>query len=247
MSFFKNILKLLLVVSLVAYLGYTFVTIRYESHNEVCLNVRIAIADSMRAGFINRDVVEQRLRSKGLYPKGQLMDSVHSLKIEEALMRDPFIHEAVCYKTPGGMVNILITQRIPLLRVIADGGQNYYLDETGYKMLPQGYDADLVVVTGHVDDRYAQKYLVPLGVLIAHDDFWSNQLEQIYVEPNGDVQLFTRIGDQVISAGAPTNMERKLSNLRVFYDKVLSTVGWNRYKEINIAYENQVICKNQEK
>lgn len=243
MKLFQNMLKLLLLLALVGYLAYAFVGVGRQGGGEVCTGVRVAIADSLHAGFITAANVEDKLLRSGLHPKGHLMDSINSMAIEASLTKDPFIRDVECYKTPGGLVHIIVTQRIPVLRVLADNGQNYYLDENGYKMLTQGYEADLVVVTGAVDDKYAQKYLVPLGLLIRHDDFWDDQIEQINVLPDKNIQLFTRVGDQTIAAGMPVNMERKLRNLRLFYDKVLSEVGWNRYKEISIAYDNQVVCK----
>lgn len=243
MRLFQNILKLLLMLTLVAYLGYAFSGIGQQGGGEVCVGLRVAIADSLHAGFISAASVEEKLLKSGLHPRGHLMDSICSRDIEERLLKDPFIRDVECYKTPGGLVHVIVTQRIPVLRIMASNGQNYYLDENGYKMLTQGYDADLVVVTGNVDDKYAQKYLVPLGLLIRHDDFWDDQIEQINVLPDKNIQLFTRVGDHTIAAGMPVNMERKLRNLRLFYDKVLSEVGWNRYKEISIAYDNQVVCK----
>ncbi len=35
----------------------------------------------------------------------------------------------------------------------------------------------------------------------------------------------------------------KLDRLRDFYDEALPRVGWDRYKEISIEFENQVVCK----
>lgn len=243
MAFLKNVFKLLLVVGLVVYFGYVFVVVGSHHDREVCTEVRIVIADSLHAGFVSNESIQRTLETKHMYPKGLLMDSVHSQDIELLLTKDPFIEEAVCYKTPGGLVHIMVKQRIPILRVMADNGQDYYLDERGYKMKPMNYDADLVVVTGHVDDNFALKYLVPIGCYIRHDDFWDNQVEQIYVTPQGELQMFTRVGDQTIYLGGPQRIEHKLDNLRLFYGKVLSQVGWNRYKEISVAYDNQVVCK----
>ena len=50
-----------------------------------------------------------------------------------------------------------------------------------------------------------------------------------------------RVGDPIVHFGAPENFARKLRNLRAFYEKVLPQVGWHRYKEISVAYGNQVI------
>lgn len=243
MSLFKNILKLLLVVGLLAYMAYAFIVVVHRSDESRCESINIVISDSLHAGFVSRVTVENILRQKGVYPVGQYSDSVNCYRMQKVLTQDNFIQEAVCYKT-GRQVNVIVRQRIPVLRIMADNGSDYYLDEKGFRMSPQGYEADLVVVTGNVDETFAAKKLVPLGLLIRLDDFWDGQIEQIYVTPNKELELFTRIGDQTITAGRPDKMRQKLSNLKLFYQKVMPEVGWNHYKEICIAYDNQVIGRH---
>lgn len=243
MSLFKNILKLLLVVGLLAYMAYAFIVVVHRSDESRCESINIVISDSLHAGFVSRVTVENILRQKGVYPVGQYSDSVNCYRMQKVLTQDNFIQEAVCYKT-GRQVNVIVRQRIPVLRIMADNGSDYYLDEKGFRMSPRGYEADLVVVTGNVDETFAAKKLVPLGLLIRLDDFWDGQIEQIYVTPNKELELFTRIGDQTITAGRPDKMRQKLSNLKLFYQKVMPEVGWNHYKEICIAYDNQVIGRH---
>lgn len=236
--------KTLLLVGLLAYLVYAFTCINVRGGRERCNVLNVQIIDSLHASFITAADVDRKLRRAHLHPEGQLMDSVSGQDIENSLLRDPFIQKATCYKTPGGMVNILVEQRIPVLRVRADNGDDYYLDENGYRMKPTGYQADLVVVTGHVDEQYARKSLLPVGQYIRSDAFWDSQIEQINVTPQRELQLFMRIGDQTIHAGTPADFPQKLANLRLFYEKVMPEVGWNRYKDINISFANQIICKH---
>lgn len=235
--------KLLLFVGLAVYLGYAFLFVMKKGTGERCTSINVQIADSMTAGFVTRDDVLKKLEAAHLNLKGQLMDSIQGHKIEQRLIKDPFIQKATCYKTPGGNVNIIVEQRVPVLRVMAGNGDNYYLDENGYRMMPQGYEADLVVVTGNVSEAFAKKHLVPLGRFLRDDEFWNSQLEQINVTPEHELDLFMRVGDQTIHAGGPTKIKEKLEKLRVFYNKVMPQVGWNKYKDINISFDNQVICK----
>ena len=236
--------KLLLFVALAAYLGYAFLSVMKRSAGEECTKVYVQIADSLHAGFVTKEDVKKKLQAAHLNPEGQLMEDIQGRKIEQTLVKDPFIQKATCYKTPGGIVNVIVEQRIPVLRVMASNGDNYYLDDSGYRMDPQGYEADLVVVTGEVTEAFAKKYLVPLGRYLREDEFWDSQIEQINVTPAQELDLYMHIGDQTIHAGAPSNLKEKLAKLRVFYNKVMPQVGWNKYKNINIAFDNQVICKN---
>ena len=244
----KTILKLLLIAALMVYLCFAFVRFARSKVTTRCREVAMVVTDSAHAGFITEAEVKRLLEKSGLYPVGQLLDSVNSKRIEDSLKKNPFISEAVCYKTPGGRVNVAVTQRLPLLRVMAANGDDYYLDEQGNAMRPMYYVADLPVVTGSVDRAYARKYLLPLGLTLRDDAFWDNLVEQINVDANRKVELVPRVGAQLICMGLPTNVGRKLANLKHFYTKVMPAVGWNKYSEINLEFENQIICtKNKTK
>ncbi len=36
--------------------------------------------------------------------------------------------------------------------------------------------------------------------------------------------------------------EAKLNKLKHFYTKGLPNIGWNKYKVLNVEYEDQVVC-----
>ena len=78
------------------------------------------------------------------------------------------------------------------------------------------------------------------------DDFWNNQIEQIYVSRGKKnervIEIVPRVGDQIVYLGTINNFEKKLNNLKIFYDKAIKTVGWNKYAKVNLEYENQIIC-----
>jgi cell division protein FtsQ len=80
---------------------------------------------------------------------------------------------------------------------------------------------------------------------INNDNFWSAQIDQIYVDNNNQIDLIPRVGNHVIHLGTTENTEGKLRNLAVFYDKVLPEVGWNKYSLINLEYKNQIVCKRR--
>ena len=39
---------------------------------------------------------------------------------------------------------------------------------------------------------------------------------------------------------------KKLDTLEKFYHYGLSQAGWNKYKYINLEFDNQIICKRRE-
>lgn len=237
----KTALKIFLLLAMTSYL--IFVVIRFSTHEEQaqCRKVNIVIADSAQATLITAPDIEKMLHKHNLFPIGRPMKDISAQEIEKRLNADPFIKHANCTKTPGENVKIYIAQHLPLLRIMANNGEDYYINDKGDPMAARGYEADLAVVTGEVDAHFAKKYLVPLGLILRDSPFWNAQIEQIHVQPNRDIDLVMRVGEQTVHFGKPQNMARKLRNLRAFYDKVLPNVGWHRYRAISVAYENQVI------
>ena len=124
----KVFLKLLLLAAVAAYLVFAFIRLTGGEDTSRCRSVNIVITDSMHAGFITKADVESLLKSKRLYPIGEEMDKIDGLAIERALKKHSFVKNAVCFKGPDGRVSVMISQRLPVMRVMGTGG-NYYVDE----------------------------------------------------------------------------------------------------------------------
>ena len=229
-------------MGLIVYLVFAFTHFTGESYSTKCAGINIAVTDSARAAFMTSADVEHILRKARYYPIEQKMDAINSRKIEILLMKNPFIKEATCYKTPDGRINIIIAQRLPLMRVIANNGLNCFVDEHGFMMKPMGYAADLVVVTGAVDPPFIKKSLIPLGIFLRDNEIWDKQIVQINVSEDHRLTLIPRVGDQVIRFGAADSIPQKFNNLRAFYEKVMPKVGWNKYSRISLENTNQIVC-----
>ena len=212
-----------------------------------CQRVEIHIGDNLTDGFLTPTEVKHILTKHKLYPLGQQMSSVNTRAMEELLFANPFVQTAECFKTQNGQVVVSLTQRMPIIRVKNDAGKDFFIDETG-SIMPKGrYTTDLIVATGHISESYARKYLTEIGNVIVHDPFWQNQVEQLYVLPDGSLELVPRVGDHIVGLGAPENIEGKLDRLRKFYQYGLNQVGWNKYSYISVEFNNQIICKRKDK
>ena len=173
------------------------------------------------------------------------MNTISPLKIEHTIESDSFIRRAICSITPGCRIRLAVIQRIPLLRVMADNGEDYYIDDAGTRMEARGYEADLPVATGTVTPDFARKKLKTLGNFLRNDTFWDGQVEQIVVKPNGEVDLIMRIGDQIVHFGKIEDVPIKFRNLYAFYTDIMPKVGWYKYSEISVAYDGRIICKRR--
>lgn len=238
----KVIVKLLLLLGMLTYLVFAFVRFNKKQHHVVCHNVRITVSDCDKADFVSAGDIKQILKDTKLYPEGKDLDNVSLLKIKKAVDSHQFVLSSLCYATPKGDVVIEVEQKLPIMRVMPVAGEGYYIDVKGNKIPHVQYPADVVVVTGYVDYKRHKKALATIGQIIYADEFWNDMIEQVNFTPQGKIELTPRLGNHLVELGKPTDLPKKLAHLKLFYKKVLNTVGWNKYSRISLEYNNQAVC-----
>lgn len=241
-SKWKLAARMLAVLALLAYIVFMFFKEKTWVNDTPCERLVVCIKDSARAAFVSKEDVKKILVSNKVNPIGVPMNKVSLLNIEKKLAKHVFILDAQCYKTADNAVHIEIEQRLPVVRVMSNDGDNYYIDAKGEKIARISYPADVIVATGNINTKYAKKYLAPIGVMLQEDEFWNGQMEQINVLKDGSMEMVSRVGNHIVYFGVPENMPSKLDKLKHFYKDVLCQVGWNKYKQISLEYNNQIIC-----
>ncbi|HEY9550785.1 MAG TPA: cell division protein FtsQ [Prevotella sp.] len=226
---------------------------------KVCTKVSINIADEATSGFINTKEIKNRLEAGKLYPLEKQMRYVDARKIEETLKRSPFVKSAECFKTEDGHVNISITQRMPIVRIKAQNGDDYYIDDKNCIMPNSHYTSDMIIATGFISRWFATGYISWLSKVLIQNDLWKNQIEQINVLPDHGIELIPRVGEHIVYIGQLPEtrlrsereklitefVNKKMDRLEKFYKYGLSQAGWNKYSYINLEFDNQIICKKR--
>ena len=218
---------------------------RPDEQDAVCREVKINITDDVGNGFLNTNEVKRQLQHAKVYPLGDRMSDVCTRQIEETLLKSPLVEEVECYKTQTGRVYINLKQRIAVMRIMANNGESYYIDNLGAIIPSKNNSTNLVVATGDIKRKYAQTTLKQFGLLLFDDPFWRSQIEQLNVLPDGSIEMIPRVGDHIVYLGQPTRLNEKLTRLEKFYRYGLSKAGWNKYSYINIEFNNQIICKKR--
>ncbi len=238
----KKILSTIVLVLLAGYVLFATITLTGKPEGQVCRGIRLEIRDSIETGYMTTSDIVTLLGKKGLDPTGRLLDEVSLRAMEEALEASPLIRSSECYKTISGHVAIEVECRRPILRIVTDGGDSYYLDEEGEVIDHIAKAVYLPIATGHITRKFAQHELLALAQYLQTDELWNAQIEQIHVTPRGEIELIPRVGDHTILLGRPGNYANKLDKLQTFYKKGLNEVGWNRYSRINIDHADQVVA-----
>lgn len=243
----KKLFIFLFLILITLYLVIAVTVFNAKPEEQTCEGMELVINDSIDYGFISKREVLRLLNSKKLSPIGKKTTQINTRELEEVLREHPLVGNAECYWTSGGNIGIEITQRLPILRVMAAGGENYYIDDQAHTMPIPGSAAHVPVVTGHVDKAFATKELYELGMFLQKQPLWQAQIQQINVTPSKELEIVPLVGDHIIFLGKPGNYENKFDRLKTFYKKGLNEVGWNKYNRISLEFNNQIICTKKEK
>ncbi len=257
MRLVKNILFFIPVLYLIIMPGYLAVIVR----SKPCGGIVIDLKDSSDYHFVTK-----RQLLNMAYGNGRILGKpVSEISVDEIEGRINVLRElkvAEAFVTVDGIVHIYADQRNPIMRVMPDNGGDYFVDEDGVVVRRRNlYTPRLHIVGGNVNISSAMlsgvsvldtsiknsilKDIYHIVNYINDDDFWSAQIDQIFVDNNDEIDLIPRVGNQLVHLGTSENFEGKLRNLAAFYDKVLPEVGWNKYSVINLEFRDQIVCKRR--
>ena len=237
-----RIVSIVVATLLFSYIVFASFYFKEMRHNPKCHNLEIVVKDSLDKHFVSESDIITILKQASLNPIKERINRVNTNKIEKELLKNQMIARVEAYKTPSGMIKLEVEQKIPILRVISPRG-NYYVDNLGSTMpVSRRYVAHVPVVSGYVEKELAVTDLYKFALFLQENDFWNNQIEQIYVHPDNEVELIPRVGNHRIVLGSFADFEEKLDNLRLFYEKAIPKVGWEKYSIISLKYKDQIVC-----
>jgi cell division protein FtsQ len=216
----------------------------------VCKDVKIYIPGSQY--FIDKKEVEQILQLSSFSLVGRKIDNINLHDLENRLKANPFVEYAKVYADMDGVIMMEIEQRQPIMRIMNQFEQDFYIDKNGLKLpMSANFTARVLAANGFIEEPFGGKVdtlhtalakdLFKTMAYITGDSLWNAQISQVYVNPAHEIELIPRVGNQRILLGNADSIERKFHNLLAFYKQALPQVGWDAYKLINIKYANQVI------
>jgi cell division protein FtsQ len=185
-------------------------------------------------------------------------------QIESLTTAHQYVENANVYWTFPGVLHIDIVQRVPLVRIINEKLQHFYISADGSLMsLHPGITPKILVASGSIrdslnwsvrcknishleldsiPDHLMLSAIFSLARLIQADKFLEAQTEQIFINEHHEIELVPKIGNQLILLGNSNRMEEKLRKLKAFYTEGIRYNGWETYQSINLKYRNQIVC-----
>jgi cell division protein FtsQ len=217
--------------------------------------------------FLTKDELYTRLRRKGLIYNGQTKEQLKVAKIEAYLRSMTEVKDAKVFSNIGGNWTVEVDIRKPIARIFNKFGETFYLDDLGYTMAPSTiHTARVVVVTGNISDKITSPPVEKIinnpswksirkiddvyriSSYVCNDPLLRSLIGQIHRKMNGDFVLIPEVGGQKIIFGTAYSDEEvreKFRKLKIFYTEAIPYEGWNKYEEISLKYDKQIVCKKK--
>jgi cell division protein FtsQ len=161
--------------------------------------------------------------------------------IEDKLDSVSYIKNSQVFFSSNNRLIVRLEEKKPIARIV--GKKAYYLSYSGDILpLSKEHTSRVLVVSGTLNRQFVKEELYKLVFFIINDEFWSAQINQVYVTKEQEFILIPRVGNHKIEFGDIENYKKKFHKLFSLYTEGLKICGWNKYSKINLKYENQIVC-----
>lgn len=226
-----------------AYLGVGLAFTEKHLDQQVFKAINIKVVDSTEVHFVTADDIMKILTDQGIRINGTRVTDLNRNHVRQTILSFPGVYDATVYSTPEGILNIDVSQRKPVVRLI-NPDQSWYVDAMGVRIpLSSKYSPRVLLVTGSATDGFLRDSISPLAGFISRDPVLDTLIQGLQVYPDHTIEIMTRNSGSRIFFGDPSDYEWKLRKLKIFYNKCVPVVGWDDYARIDLRYSNQIVAK----
>lgn len=237
--------KIPYILAVIALIGFIVLSGLMIQKNQERFIVKMYSKNISKDGsdFINDSIVNLIIANNMKLDSARIKD-VKVDSIETWISKNPFVKKADVYKTPKGELIMEIIQKRPIVRV-KNGKEEYYITDE-YKRIPLSkvYSVNALIVEGKIDS-IEYKPLVNLIQFINGDNLLKKNITGVKKETKNSFILKVNKGKFDIGFGGLTDFDQKFTKLKLFYDQYLTKIGFDRYKKIDLQYENQIVAEKK--
>ncbi|MDO5977051.1 cell division protein FtsQ/DivIB [Flavivirga jejuensis] len=190
--------------------------------------------------FVTNETVSKLLIQKYGGVENVTKETLDLNELENVLKSNPMIKAAEVYVAVNGTLSADIEQKTPIARVSTNA--SYYIDGDGsYMPLSTNFSARVPLVTGYIEKNNLRS-IYKIASKIINDEFLKKHVIEIHQNKNKDIYLKLRQCNFIVQLGDVSSLDKKVNNLKAFYQKNLTDKTLNKYSKVNLQFDNQVIC-----
>ncbi len=231
-----NYIKIGLLLALVVFL-YAFSSTKNLKRTIAKTNIKFQGENTL---YVTHETVSKLLIQNKQNVTSVRKEILDLNELETALNSNPMIKHAEVYVAVNGVLTAEIIQKKPIARVSTNA--SYYIDDEGlYMPLSSNYTARVPLITGTVLKNDLKQVFI-MAKKVQEDEFLKKHVVEIYQTKNKEISLKLRKYSFNVLLGNTKELEKKINNLKAFYQKALKDKTLNSYSNVNLRFGNQVVC-----
>lgn len=256
----------IVVLSLVFIGAIVVLTAAHQRENDTALSepvIDIEVQDGI--ALLTETELREELEMNGFFHADMVKSDLDIAKTEQFLKNMNEIEAADVYVDIGGQWHVDVKTRRPIARIIRNNYTDFYLDNhnkgmfisaysrpkilgfTGLEVLfDQGVKTREIINNDSLKTKFKLDQIYRISSYVCNSAFYNAQIVQVHYTQEDGFVLIPRVGNQVIIFGAAPSddvVEDKFRKLTTFYEEVIPFEGWEKYKEINLKFEGQIVAK----
>jgi cell division protein FtsQ len=243
-------------------------SIMYSTQNQTILKVpSVSIHVEGDDVFLTETELMERLKYKNLIYDGQMFEQLNIKELESHIRAMGEVKKVSVFTRIGNNWSIEVELRRPIARIFNKFGESFYLDSEGYTMSPSDlHTARVLIVNGDIPDKLNSpsvpelinnESLISIQKLddiyritnyVCNDPLLRAQIAQVHLNKRGEFVMIPQVGGHKIIFGtaySELEVADKFEKLKIFYQEAIPYEGWNKYSEIILKYEKQIVCKKK--
>ena len=227
--------KILLVFVFLFSIGILYAS-NYFNNNRLIEDIDVVIQPNS-SFYISTDSIKNSIK-RYIYTTKV---SISIAKIEDELDKNTFVEKSQVYTAVGHKLFVNIKQKEPVARIITNDSIFYLDKNSSFMSLSKLHSADVPIIFGF--NQFSDlDYLTKVSLMIRDDKFLNQNITQIIINDNQQINLKLSGLNTYIELGHNNKLEKKIQNLKAFYNRAVRKNDMEKYKEVNLQFENQVVA-----
>lgn len=250
MRYVKAATRIVLVVSILVLAVFAVIKVPKRTYE----SIKVTAHTDNESVLVTQADVEKMIEDQGIEIIGKRIRDVDLTAVTELLEKNPYIAKINFVHSSGTRLLIDYTLRNIILHVYTADNEQYFVDSEGclVPFTPRMQDY-LIIANGHIRQPYKKgaavannwKSVFDVATKILADEFSRAQFRQVYLNEQGQIELVSTFGNQIVLLGNADNVEEKLENLKVVYREGLSRQGYETYALLDARYKNRIIAQRK--
>ncbi len=227
--------KILLFFVFIFSIGILYAS-NYFNNNRLVKDIDVLIQPNS-SFYISTDSIKNIIK-RYIYTS---KDSISITKIEDELDKNTFVEKSQVYTLVGHKLFVNVKQKEPVARIITNDSIFYLDKNSNFMSLSKLHSADVPIIFGF--NQFSDlDYLTKVSLMIRDDIFLNQNITQIIINDNQQINLKLSGLNTFIELGHNNKLEKKIQNLKAFFNRAIRKNDIEKYKKVNLQFENQVVA-----